>query len=456
MDYQQKYLKYKAKYLDLKKKLEGARISCNDLVHFWYKDWPDQGVPKMEDFFKCMIYIYTDIKERGGTSVIHCSGGIGRTGTVYIILKLMSEFNSGTLNSFNLIQTIKERLDEARNHRPQMVERVEQYFGIYQILMKYIDNSFILKDINRDDIPLVIQNNDNFRQLGKDFCGLSEKSIPNFYESGQDVPLTRNDCNFPEYGVIPYPGDGSRQDPILSCTQEWCLDVPSCKNDKCIICNLESCDHERNRYDSNPATTKYGVSICEKNYNVDGTGGNITNRKCYINADFMMDLEINDNKIQVIATQAPKSDDTIKDFKKMNQMYGVKRIIMLTLLEEMVYNKDTKGYDHKVRANDYFNSTKKDLSKHSKTDTDGYFKAFYKTKNDDYTNKKIAKTNEYYTPDNTDLEGNKGIIGLIETVDHENKNIFKIGIVNKNKWFYEINKLFKNSNTFIEFEQENF
>ncbi len=46
MEYKEKYLKYKSKYI-LLKKLYGGNITENDIIHIWYKNWPDQGVPLM-------------------------------------------------------------------------------------------------------------------------------------------------------------------------------------------------------------------------------------------------------------------------------------------------------------------------------------------------------------------------------------------------------------------------
>jgi len=65
--YKEKYLKYKLKYLDLKKSIYGGiddinNIKKDDLIHIWYKNWPDQGVPKIEDFYKFIIYCNEDIK----------------------------------------------------------------------------------------------------------------------------------------------------------------------------------------------------------------------------------------------------------------------------------------------------------------------------------------------------------------------------------------------------------
>jgi protein tyrosine phosphatase len=130
------------------------------LIHIWYKNWPDQGVPQIDDFYKFIIYCNHDIKKREGGTVIHCSGGIGRTGTVYVILKIINMFDydkslkdkaiiGNKINKNYIASLIGKIVLEARHHRPQMVERVEQYIAIYQVIMKYLDNNFELKDINR-------------------------------------------------------------------------------------------------------------------------------------------------------------------------------------------------------------------------------------------------------------------------------------------------------------------
>lgn len=59
-----------------------------DIFHFHYIDWPDFGVPKTPTPF---LRFLRDIRRSGGLdpcygpAVVHCSAGIGRSGTFCLI-----------------------------------------------------------------------------------------------------------------------------------------------------------------------------------------------------------------------------------------------------------------------------------------------------------------------------------------------------------------------------------
>lgn len=59
-----------------------------EIYHFHYTDWPDFGVPKTPTPF---LRFLRDVRRSGsldpfhGPAVIHCSAGIGRSGTFCLI-----------------------------------------------------------------------------------------------------------------------------------------------------------------------------------------------------------------------------------------------------------------------------------------------------------------------------------------------------------------------------------
>lgn len=62
--------------------------SFREISHFHYTDWPDFGVPKTVTPF---LRFLRDIRRSGGLdsshgpAVVHCSAGIGRSGTFCLI-----------------------------------------------------------------------------------------------------------------------------------------------------------------------------------------------------------------------------------------------------------------------------------------------------------------------------------------------------------------------------------
>jgi len=112
------------------------------IYHINYLDWVDHGVPKVE---KCIdtfmeIFYYIKTNKYHSPFVVHCSAGVGRTGT-FISLYLLYEFINLKIrdsemiqfNIFNLVRQLKEM-------RIKLVENDEQYFFIYQFIKYLLEN----------------------------------------------------------------------------------------------------------------------------------------------------------------------------------------------------------------------------------------------------------------------------------------------------------------------------
>lgn len=110
------------------------------LSHIWFTGWPDHGVPENPELFKNFIdAIREDMKEdmknnndNDGKTVIHCSAGVGRTGVVYIVLKLLSlGKNYEQTLSF---RELNDEINIARHYRNQhLVQANIQYEFIYNL-----------------------------------------------------------------------------------------------------------------------------------------------------------------------------------------------------------------------------------------------------------------------------------------------------------------------------------
>jgi len=135
----------KSKIVKQKKRLSKLKlvggsddVLPKDIKHFWYKSWPDKGVPEEKNLVEFKEFINNLIEDinkdinqnKSGGTVIHCSAGVGRTGTVYVILKLLlgkgitdiNTIEKGNITYDEVIDAIKE----ARKHRMMLVQTESQ------------------------------------------------------------------------------------------------------------------------------------------------------------------------------------------------------------------------------------------------------------------------------------------------------------------------------------------
>lgn len=101
-----------------------------DLFQFHYTTWPDRGVPQNSTAllaFRWKVYARQQLTE--GPLVVHCSAGVGRTGT-YIGIDAMLECAKDRGNVF-----IQNYVEVMRRQRPYMVQKEEQYVFLHEAVM---------------------------------------------------------------------------------------------------------------------------------------------------------------------------------------------------------------------------------------------------------------------------------------------------------------------------------
>ncbi|KAN0007049.1 hypothetical protein ACTFIU_005243 [Dictyostelium citrinum] len=101
------------------------------IYHFQYTTWPDHGTPvSTTGFLKFVSFV--DHEKRSGPIVVHCSAGIGRSGTFVAIHSIVAKFakhydEKKQAPSINLPKLVVEM----RNERPGMVQTRDQYRFCY-------------------------------------------------------------------------------------------------------------------------------------------------------------------------------------------------------------------------------------------------------------------------------------------------------------------------------------
>jgi protein tyrosine phosphatase len=269
-------------------------------------------------------------------------------------------------------------LVETRKHRPQAVEQVIQFEYIYKIVSKYLDNNYILdKDIEKNIINIFckIPENDSEHIINHH----TKKINCDTYDYYMSYDATNYSCGY----------DSKKENTKID-TEKYCLDY--------------GYNIKKNRYDSNPASKKYRLSLCNNNIQ-NNEPLKDTKRECYINADLMLPLIIKGDICYIIATQAP-IQSTINDFKQMIRMHNVNRIIMLTRLYEEINNDNENNNDNEIsikqKADDYINISASFENKYKDT--------YFDTKISSYENSNIIE-----------------VLSDLSDV--------KIGKINKENWF---------------------
>ncbi|XP_047346026.1 tyrosine-protein phosphatase 10D isoform X3 [Vespa velutina] len=124
------------------------------ITHLHFKDWPDHDVP--EDF-DSMINFCQIMRRNIGTNkgfvVIHCSAGIGRTGTLIAIDILLQYLRDNRkLDVFGTVYRL-------RHYRINMVQRESQYTYIYNCIMQVLKNPYFLKTYKPPHVDPMHDNN---------------------------------------------------------------------------------------------------------------------------------------------------------------------------------------------------------------------------------------------------------------------------------------------------------
>ena len=108
--------------------------------------WPDHGVPDVKTVYNTFRYMIDEVKFNGKKPVVvHCSAGVGRTGTFITMFNIVDEIEKQKekdviyINIFNLVRKLKEM-------RIYLVENILQYEFVHNFVILYVNkNLFVPK-----------------------------------------------------------------------------------------------------------------------------------------------------------------------------------------------------------------------------------------------------------------------------------------------------------------------
>uniref|UniRef100_A0A1I7UR65 Protein-tyrosine phosphatase n=1 Tax=Caenorhabditis tropicalis TaxID=1561998 RepID=A0A1I7UR65_9PELO len=119
----------KAKVIETVFLVEGPGGMSQKTTHYHWVDWPDRGVPAAD---MAILELLAKARVSKAPIVVHCSAGIGRTGSVVMIEYIMDQLLSG-----QQIEESDKILVKIREQRNNSIQTDQQYLFVHQILMNY-------------------------------------------------------------------------------------------------------------------------------------------------------------------------------------------------------------------------------------------------------------------------------------------------------------------------------
>ncbi|XP_041075215.1 receptor-type tyrosine-protein phosphatase eta [Polyodon spathula] len=117
--------------------------------HFHFTAWPDHGVPETTELlinFRHLVREHMDRYSRNSPTVVHCSAGVGRTGTLIAIDRLICQIErENVVDVYGIVYNL-------RMHRPLMVQTEDQYIFLNQCAKDFI------RSRTGNNVDLIYQN----------------------------------------------------------------------------------------------------------------------------------------------------------------------------------------------------------------------------------------------------------------------------------------------------------
>ncbi|VDK17996.1 unnamed protein product [Anisakis simplex] len=134
--------------------ISGLAIMVDDVFyhavdHFQWLNWPDRKVPPAD---LTPISLLNYIRKSKTPIVVHCTAGIGRTGTLIMMAYILE-----TLVTGQKPESSNEILKRLRSERAYLLQSDAQYLYVHRVLLEYFALKGLISDYMADRVANFIE-----------------------------------------------------------------------------------------------------------------------------------------------------------------------------------------------------------------------------------------------------------------------------------------------------------